>query len=370
MKNKTIRFGKPLNSPFYTEVKAKMNDYFKVKGCSQKANGRMLLKIVIIGFLFAGSYFLLLSNLLSERLMLGVALLFGVSQVLIAFNIAHDASHGALFKNQKLNRIFSYCFNLIGVNRYIWDIKHNVSHHSFTNIPGYDMDIEQIKIARLVENAELRWFHRYQHVYVPLLYPFASLYMVFIKDFQMFMTKKYGNNHYEGHSSREYLILFFSKLFYFTYALLLPMIFIKLVWWKILAGFFLMHFVVGTFLAIILFPVHALDDSPFPEPAENGEIDNSWAVHQVETSTNFGVDNQLLFWLSGGLNTHVVHHLFPSICHIHYYDLTKIIREVALKHNVPFRDNSIFKALSSHLALLKMMGNPKGVINQNSFKTT
>ncbi len=356
MKNIRIKFGVPLNTPFYKELKERVENYFNSTGYTKKANAAMIFKMTIIVSLFIGSYIALLSNRFNEITMLLLAVLFGLSMVLIAFNISHDASHGALFHNPKLNNLFSYSFNLIGVNRYIWDIKHNISHHSLTNIPGYDMDIEQIKIARLVSHVKLKWFYRYQHIYVPLLYPFASLFMVFIKDFQMFATKQYGNNHYYNHPKKEYLILLFSKLIYFTYALIIPLILIKLVWWKILIGFFLMHFVLGTFLAIILFPVHALDDSPFPEPDENGVISNSWAVHQVETTTNFGANNKLLCWLCGGLNTHIVHHIFPSVCHIHYFNLNKIIKEVALQHGVRFRENTIAHALSSHIRFLKMMG--------------
>lgn len=362
MTSTTIKYGTPINTPFYKEMKEKIDAYFISKGYSRKANGAMIIKIILIGILFFGSYFALLSNVFSEAVMLLLAILFGLSKVLIAFNISHDASHGALFKSSKLNRFFSYSFNLIGVNKYIWDIKHNTSHHSFTNVPGYDMDIEQIKIARLVNHVELKWYYRYQHIYVPLLYPFTSLFMVFVKDFQMFATKRYGNLQYHDHPKKEYFILIISKLIYFAYALIIPLIFIKLVWWKILIGFFLMHLILGTFLAIILFPVHALDDSPFPEPNENGIINNSWAEHHVETSTNFGANNKLLFWLSGGLNTHIIHHIFPSICHIHYFDLTKIIRETALKHGLKFRDNTVKQAIFSHLHFLKIMGR-----NENTY---
>lgn len=358
METTKIKFGQPLQSPFYKDVKDKMEQYFLMKRCSKKANTAMLIKLLIIAGLFLGSYVLLLSNVLSETGLLALAVLFGFSMVLIAFNVSHDASHGALFRSPKLNHLFSYSFNLIGVNRYIWDIKHNLSHHAFTNVPGYDMDIEQIKIARLVPHVKLRWYHRYQHIYVPALYPFTSLYMIFIKDFLMLSTKHYGNNTYHDHPKKEYAILCISKLFYFTYALIIPLMVINLVWWKILLGFLLMHFVLGTFLAIILFPVHALDDSPFPKPDDDGVIDNSWAIHQVETSTNFGVNSRILCWLCGGLNTHIIHHIFPSICHIHYYDLTKIVREIAKKHKVAFRDNTTLGALSSHVNFLRVMGRP------------
>jgi linoleoyl-CoA desaturase len=284
------------------------------------------------------------------------ALLFGFTKVLIAFNIAHDASHDALFKSRRLNHLFSYSFNLIGVNRYIWNIKHNVSHHAFTNIPGYDMDIEQVRIARLADHVPPKWYYRYQHIYVPLLYPFTSLYMIFIKDFRMFATKQYGTDTFEKHPRREYVILFISKLFYITYALIIPLLVIDLPAGKILWGFVLMHLVLGTFLALILFPVHALDEKPFPEPDANGLIDTNWISHQVLVTSNFAANNGLLTWLSGGLNIHIPHHIFPGICHIHYPALSRIIKRTAREHGMAYEENTLYEAVCSHLRLLKKMG--------------
>jgi linoleoyl-CoA desaturase len=177
-----------------------------------------------------------------------------------------------------------------------------------------------------------------------------------MKDFEMFATKQYGNNIYYDHPKKEYFILFASKFLYLVYSLIIPLIFIHLVWWKILLGFTVMHLVLGVLVALILFPVHAQDDSPYPTPDQNGMIDNSWAIHQVETTSNFGSNSWILCWLCGGLNTHIVHHIFPSVCHIHYYDLTKIIRKIAKKHEINFRDNTIAGALFHHLNFLRIMG--------------
>lgn len=351
-----VKFTQPINTPFYQEVKQKTDAYFAARSNNRKANVHMVLKMIFIFILFIGSYGLLLSNQLPDGQMLITTIFFGLTNVLIAFNISHDASHNALFKKRSWNELFSYSFNFIGVNRYIWDIKHNQSHHAFTNVQGLDIDIEQVKIARVVENSPKKWFHRYQHIYLPFIYPAASLFMIFVKDFQMFAVKQYGNSLIYDHPKREYFILVISKLVYFTYTLLIPLMVIDLPWWKIVMGFVIMHLVMGVFLSIILFPAHVLDDSPFPKPDDNMEIHNSWAVHQVETATNFAANSRLITWLAGGLNTHIVHHLFPHVCHIYYYDLTRIIREVAQKHKVTYRDKTMLGALRSHFAFFRIMG--------------
>lgn len=353
---KKFKFTQSLNTPFYLELKQKVDAYFAARSNNRKANTHMYTKMILLFLLFFTSYGLLLSNALSQIQMIFMTIIFGLSNVLIAFNVAHDASHGALFKKRIWNKVFAYSFNLIGVNQYIWDIKHNQSHHAFTNIEGLDIDIEQAKIARINESSPRKWFHRYQHIYLPFFYPLASLFMIFVKDFQMFAARKYGNNVILTHPRKERFILFFSKFLYLTYALIIPIIVINLVWWKIVLWFVIMHLIMGVFLSIILFPAHVLDDSPFPKPDDNMEIHNSWAIHQVETTTNFAANSRLITWLAGGLNTHIAHHLYPHICHIHYYNLTKIIREVASKHEIPFRDKTLFGALRSHLAYFKRLG--------------
>jgi linoleoyl-CoA desaturase len=363
MEVKKIKFSESKNTPFYEDLKQQVDSYFQQKGCSRKANAAMRLKIFFILSLFLGSYLAILSNYFSLGMLLFFVILLGLSMGLLAFSIGHDASHNALFKNPTVNYIFSYSFNLVGVNRYIWDIKHNLSHHAFTNVPGYDMDIEQIRIARLVDHIPMHWYYRYQHIYVPFLYPFTSLYMVFVKDFQMMATQHFGNKTDIEHPRIEYVILIASKLFYLTYALIIPIMVIDLPAWQILAGFFILHLLLGIFVAVILFPAHALKGMPFPKPDENGLIHNNWVMHELQTSTNYSPDSRILNFLSGGLNTHVIHHVFPGICHIHYYNLTKILREVAASHNIILHEHSLLTAIRDHLGYLKTMARQKDSIH-------
>ena len=171
----------------------------------------------------------------------------------------------------------------------------------------------------------------------------------------MFKKQKYGNT-VKHHPGKEYQILIVSKIIYLFYALIIPLMVIDLAWWKILFGFMLVHLIMGLFLAMILIPVHVLDDSDFPEPDSNGVIDNSWVIHQIESTSNFGANSWLLTQLAGGLNTHIVHHVFPNICHIHYFELTKIIRDTSKEYGIKFRDKSVVQAMVSHFRFLKNMG--------------
>lgn len=352
-----IHFKNPQSSPFQAELNMRVNDYFKSRGLSKKANAAMIFKMVVIFAVFGLAYGLLLSNQLTEAQMFFMAVVMGFSQVLIAFNIGHDAAHGALFQSKKLNSIFSYTFNLIGISSYIWNIKHNLSHHHYTNVPGHDLDIEQTKMARVTPEAPWKPLYRYQHLYLPFIYPFFSIFLVFIKDFLLFSKGTYGNQIIR-HPGKEYVILFASKIFYITYALIIPLIVIDLPWYKIATGFIVMHMVLGSFIVLILFPGHLHEGAVFLTPDDKGHVNACWVSHQVECTINTATNSKLVHWISGGLNTHIAHHLFPKTCHIHYFELSKIIREVCDKHHVKYVDQGLFEGLASHFRFLKSMGIP------------
>jgi linoleoyl-CoA desaturase len=56
------------------------------------------------------------------------------------------------------------------------------------------------------------------------------------------------------------------------------------------------------------------------------------------------------------LNTHVAHHLYPHINHIHYFAITKIIRQTAREYGVPYRNFSLIQIITEHLRFLKALG--------------
>jgi len=51
---------------------------------------------------------------------------------------------------------------------------------------------------------------------------------------------------------------------------------------------------------------------------------NTWAIHQLLTTVNFGTKNRIVNWFTGGLNHQVEHHIFPNISHVHYTNISKI----------------------------------------------
>jgi linoleoyl-CoA desaturase len=117
-----------------------------------------------------------------------------------------------------------------------------------------------------------------------------------------------------------------------------------------------MHLVAGFILSMIFQPAHVVKETTFPMPNLENEIENSWAVHELLTTANFARKNAVLNWYAGGLNFQVEHHLFPTICHIHYEALAPIVKETAEEFGLPYNEFETFsEAIKSHYDMLKRL---------------
>jgi linoleoyl-CoA desaturase len=100
-----------------------------------------------------------------------------------------------------------------------------------------------------------------------------------------------------------------------------------------------------------------VDGTEYPEPDETGLLENTWAVHQIRTTTNFANGNKLLSWYVGGLNYQIEHHLFPNVCHVHYRKIAPIVEQTAREYNLPYKSIPTFMgAMAGHARLLKKLG--------------
>ena len=93
------------------------------------------------------------------------------------------------------------------------------------------------------------------------------------------------------------------------------------------------------------------------QPLESGSMKNTWAIHQLLTTVNFGTKNRIVNWFTGGLNHQVEHHIFPHISHIHYTKISKIVKQTAKEFNLPYHEyQTTRKAIISHFKHLKHLG--------------
>lgn len=359
MKEKVIKFNIKDQPEFFRELRKRVNTYFKENNISKQANTKMVIKSIAILLMYIAPFVLLLTNLVTSFWgNMGLWAMMGLGMAGVGFSIMHDANHGSYSKNQTINDALGFLIHFVGGFKENWKIQHNVLHHSFTNIEGYDEDIK-FSMMRFSPTQERKWIHRFQIIYAPFLYGFMTIYWMTSKDFQQLIeyNKKGLLQTQQTTFNSAILRLIFHKLWYFALTIAAPFYFIDLPWWQILIGFFTMHYIAGMTLSLVFQSAHVLEETDFFVPDENGSVENNWAIHQMKTTSNFAKNNLPLTWFVGGLNFQVEHHLFPNICHIHYSKISEIVKKTAGEFNVPYHEHKTFTAaLRSHFSMLNKLG--------------
>jgi linoleoyl-CoA desaturase len=349
----------PPKKEFDQILKNRINNYFKDNNVKQTGNTKLHSKalILLIGTVLTYSY--LIFGHQSPLSALFFTFLLIQFQILLAFNAMHDGGHQSFSNKKIINDIASWSMDFLGSSSFLWKQKHNSLHHTYTNINGKDDDIEIGSLLRLSPEQKLQPWHKFQFIYAPFLYSFLSLYLLFYSDFQRIFTKKIGTTPF-SHLYRKDLIFFYSaKSLYFIYALIIPMFFHNPL--VVIAYFIFGHFVFGLTLSLVFQLAHTVKETSFPAPDKNGILPFSWVEHQLNTTCDFAPGNKFVTFYCGGLNYQVEHHLFHKISHIHYPNISKIVKQTCAEFNKPYLVNQgFFQALSSHFRFLKQMGKVNG----------
>lgn len=356
---KILRFNNS-NRQFYSELKKRVDAYFKDNNISKTGNLNMYLKTAFMISMYFIPFFLLCFNVFDSKwAWWGLAALMGLSMAGIGLCVMHDACHGSFSKNKTVNTIFGYTINMLGGHATNWKIQHNVIHHTFTNVHEHDEDIAPPGFMRFEPHSKLKFIHRFQFIYAWFFYGMMTMMWTSTKDFrQIFRYNK--NGHVKAANStlsKEFFIIALSKVLYFAYMIIPFFTVPNMTFLNWVVGFLTVHYVAGFVLACIFQPAHVVADTEFPIAADGVNLENDWAVHQLRTTMNFGTRDKIFSWLVGGLNHQVEHHLFPNICHVHYSKLSKIVKQTAQEFNVPYHDKKTFLgALWSHEKVLYKFG--------------
>lgn len=344
---------------FYKEACEEVQNYFETHNLNKYGNNLLVIKYLLLKVIFVCIYALIFYFQNSNTVFLIFAIL-GPLGIILALNISHDAIHGVAHSNKKINSYFTMQMDLIGANSYAWKKRHQFGHHTFPNTLGKDPDLTQTEIVKILPKATHKYYHKFQFIYVPLLYSLYTINWIYIRDFTDFFSKK---SIIKKPPKKEYLKLIAFKLLYISIFILIPFFFTSLSLIQVLLGNLLLHFSASYFLTLALVPSHVSENSVFVSPNINGEMPYSWAHHQVVTTTDFATNSYLTTWLLGGFNHHIAHHLFPRISHAHYPKITPIIKRLTKKYGLVYNhENSAFHAYVSHYNLLKNNGKQQTTI--------
>jgi linoleoyl-CoA desaturase len=351
-----VSFSNKDNS-FHQDMKSSVDQYFSANRVKKTGNWKLYIKAITLVPAAIGLYVILLS--IHFTLIPGILIsgFFGFVLASIGFNIMHDACHGSYSGKPWVNNIMGLSLNLLGGNAFIWKFKHNIIHHTYTNIDGIDDDIAKSPVMRQCESQKWVKAHRFQHIYVPVLYAVSSFAWVSMLDFIKYFKGKIHNTKLQKMDLNEHIIFWLSKLMYVVFYVIIPVHFVGWSAWVI--GFSSMHVMMGLTLALVFQLAHVVEDAEFvfAPGIEPQKIEEEWAIHQVKTTANFAPQNKLISWFVGGLNYQIEHHLFPKVSHVHYPAIAHIVKDVCDKHQVHYNEfRTMTGAVASHFRMMKQLG--------------
>ncbi len=344
------------NNTFQQELKKRVNQYFLENNKSSTGNFSLFFKAI---FFFA-SYLALYVHLVyftpTAWLAVLECILMGGFTAAIGFNVMHDGGHGSFSKNKLVNKLAAFSVNFLGASHIMWKMKHNIIHHTYTNIDGVDDDIEIKPFLRMCSTQKHHKLHRFQHYYVWFLYTLLHLIWVFQTDYKKYFSKKIGSVALTKMSMQEHIGFWGAKVGYAILFMVIPIIKVGFFPWVF--GFLIVSMVTGFVISIVFQLAHTVEHLEFPVPEVlTQKIENEWAIHQVQTTANFATKNKFLSWLVGGLNFQIEHHLFPKISHIHYPAISKIIKQTCADFNIQYVEFKRMRhAVASHATYLRRMG--------------
>ncbi len=341
---------------FHLELKKRTNEYFEKTGKPTTGGFKLFSKALILVVLFVSCYVFLVFYTPGPLLAIGLSIVLGLLTAAIGFNVMHDGGHGSFSKSLTINKTAALTAEVMGASHFMWNMKHNIIHHAYTNIDGVDDDIDIKPLLRMASTQKRYAFHKFQHFYFWILYSFLHLYWVLLSDYRKYFSGRIGAMPLKKMKLKDHISFWAFKLFHYTLFIFLPIYILGFESWII--GFLFFTLTSGFVLSIVFQLAHTVEHTAFPVPDEDtGKLEDEWAIHQLKTTANFATRNKLICWYVGGLNFQIEHHLFPKISHVHYPQISKIIKEACKDFGVEYIEfNYMYQAVISHVSFLKQMG--------------
>lgn len=354
------------NNEFYQSLKASVDKYFEEKKVKKTGDWRLFIKTIIL-FTTALTFYCLLifvkMNALPALLLCAGLGFIGAS---IGFAVMHDANHGSYSTHPRLNDLLGLSINCLGASSFFWKQKHNIIHHTYTNVDGIDDDIAKSPVIRQCESQKWVPAHKIQHLYLLPVYSLSTIFWIFIMDFKKYFSGKIYTTDAWKMTAKNKIVFWATKIGYVIFYMILPMYVWGFLPW--LAGYFVLNAVLGLTLSLVFQLAHVVENTEFEHVAldETKHVETAWAEHQIRTTANFAMNNKVISWFVGGLNFQIEHHLFPKVSHVHYPAISKIVMEKCKEFHLPYNKyDTMFEAIVSHFKVMKQLGQHEGMIHNH-----
>jgi linoleoyl-CoA desaturase len=340
----------------HAALKTRVAEYFDVAALQTKGNAQLYAKAAIILAGMVGLYIHLVFFTPVWYFALPECLLLGLFITGTGFNVMHDGSHGSFSKRPWMNTLAGGTLECLGGSAYIWKVKHCMIHHSFTNVEGVDDDINIGYLMRVNEHQHRLKMHRFQHLYCWFLYMMVYLVWVFQVDYQRYFTGRVGPVPMPRMRTSDHIQFWIGKIVNACLYLALPIYRLGIA--HALIGLGVTMAAAGVALTVVFQLAHTVEGPEFPVATmPQNMLPDEFAIHQIATTANFATRNRAITWMVGGLNYQIEHHLFPRIAHIHYPQISRVVRQVCEERGISYVEHTTFrKAIAAHIRHLRTMG--------------
>jgi len=320
-------------------------------------------KAFLLPVLFFGTYNIALFQ--TSYLLFCVAyILLGLMLVIIFLNLIHEASHNNLFRGRKHNRRFMMLFDMIGANSYMWNKRHVILHHNYTNVEGWDSDIEKSKFLKVHPLDSKKSVPHYHHLLI-FLYPLFITNWFLLRDFKDFFNPNMIVRKLGTPPRIEYLKLFFFKFLFLGYLVIIPALLTPFHWWQAALALFMMLLSAGLFALMVLLPPHVNTSNQFPIVSGDMKLQQSWFMHQLNTTNDVTTSNWFTRYVMANCNFHLAHHLFPNISHVYAKEVTDTIRKYAQREGLNYRAYPLFNTFRNHYRLIRSNGRWMDILEED-----
>lgn len=245
------------------------------------------------------------------------------AMAMVGLNVQHDANHGAVSSDWRINRLLGISQDLLGGSSISWILSHDFVHHVYTNEPTRDDDLD-IPLLRLHAGIPKHLAYCLQQFYVFLLE--AVFGPVHVVSNILFLAK--------GPNAKQQLFrgqwhLSMTMMLIVPFRIMCNFMHASSVYDGV-ANCLLQYMLGGFYLAFFFLISHNFDGAK-----KCGSSDGSdFLACQVETSCSFGGS----WWAqaNGGLNYQIEHHLFPRVHHGFYAKIAPIVRQYCREKGIKY----------------------------------